>query len=91
MIRVALAVYAVMSAATFAAFAIDKRAARRGAWRISERTLHTMELLGGWPGALAARSLIRHKSVKRRYAVVLWLIVAAHVGAWCAWAALRAR
>ena len=81
-----LVLYAVMSAATFGAFWADKRRARRAARRIPERTLHTMELLGGWPGALAARRVLRHKSVKRSYSLVLWLIVALHAAAWAAWA-----
>lgn len=82
----ALLLYAVMSVVTFAAFWADKRRARRGTWRIPERTLHTMELLGGWPGALAGRRVLRHKSVKRSYSAVLWLIVALHAAGWAAWA-----
>lgn len=81
-----LILYAVMSVAAFVAFWVDKRRAGRGAWRIPERTLHTIELLGGWPGALAARRVLRHKSVKRSYAVVLWFIVALHAAGWAAWA-----
>jgi len=85
------AAYLVMSVATFAAFAFDKRAARRGRPRTPERVLHTLELLGGWPGALAAQRLLRHKSKKPAYRLVLALIIAAHILAWAllAWLLLN--
>ena len=82
---IALAVYAVMSVITFGAFALDKRAARAGRWRTPERSLHTLELLGGWPGALAAMRLIRHKNRKGSYVAVLALIIALHGTAWGLW------
>lgn len=82
---VILTLYAAMSAATFIAYGVDKRRAAGGRWRIRERTLHLMELLGGWPGALAGRAVFRHKGRKRSYRVVLALIVLAHAAAWGAW------
>jgi uncharacterized membrane protein YsdA (DUF1294 family) len=71
--------YAVMSVLTLAAYAADKSAARRGRRRVRERTLHTLELLGGWPGALVAQQLFRHKRRKWRFFLVTWLIATAHV------------
>lgn len=59
--------YAVASLATYVLYALDKRAARRGAWRTSEATLHLFELLGGWPGALAAQRSLHHKCSKASY------------------------
>ena len=56
--------YAVLSLIAFIAYAIDKSAARRGAWRIKEGTLHILGLMGGWPGALLAQQTLRHKSKK---------------------------
>ena len=44
-----LLVYLVVSLATFAAYALDKRAAEKGNWRTSESTLHLLALAGGWP------------------------------------------
>ena len=81
-----LALYAVMSALAFALYAADKRRAERGAWRISEATLHAVEMLGGWPGALLAQRIIRHKRRKPAYMLVFWAIVIVHVAAW-AWLA----
>lgn len=69
----------VMSGVTFIAYWLDKRRARKDEWRISERKLHTMELLGGWPGAIFARQWLRHKTVKASYRLMFWLIVVAHL------------
>jgi uncharacterized membrane protein YsdA (DUF1294 family) len=83
--------YAGMSLATFLAFAWDKHCARRGRRRVPERTLHGLELLGGWPGALAGQRWLRHKSEKRSYRLVLWAIVALHLAGWGAFAYLAWR
>lgn len=78
------AAYCFASLAAFILFAFDKRAAQRGRWRIPESTLHAVELLGGWPGALAAMKFLRHKSAKRMYQVITILIILLHIGAWVA-------
>ncbi|MHC5004963.1 MAG: DUF1294 domain-containing protein [Planctomycetota bacterium] len=83
--RVVLILYAVMSVATFAAYGLDKRRAARGAWRVRERTLHLLELLGGVPGAVAAQRVLRHKTRKPGFLAVTWLIAASHVAGWAAW------
>ncbi len=75
------AVYALTSVATFALYAFDKSAAIGRRRRVSERTLHLWALLGGWPGALAAQRLLRHKSSKRPFRAVFWLTVLANVAA----------
>ena len=79
---VAAAVYAVMSVVTFVAFAWDKSCAKAGRRRVPEQTLHSLELLGGWPGALAGQRWLRHKSEKLSYRIVLWAIVALHLAGW---------
>jgi uncharacterized membrane protein YsdA (DUF1294 family) len=80
-----LAWYGLMSVATFAAYRRDKRAAARRDWRVRERTLHVLELLGGWPGALAAQRLLRHKTRDLRYLAEYWGIVAIHIFVWAVW------
>ena len=84
MTRTVIGVYGLMSLITFVVYYLDKRAARLGRSRTPEATLHLLELLGGWPGALLAQRLIRHKNAKVGYQVVFWLIVAAHVVGWIA-------
>lgn len=70
-----LLVYLAASIVTFIAYAIDKSAARKGRWRTSEGTLHLLSLLGGWPGALIAQGVLRHKSRKQPFRAIFWLTV----------------
>jgi uncharacterized membrane protein YsdA (DUF1294 family)/cold shock CspA family protein len=77
---VVLAAYALLSLVAVAAYRADKSAAQRGAWRTPESTLHLIALLGGWPGALIARQLFRHKTVKQPFRTVFWLTVAVNCG-----------
>ncbi len=72
--------YVLVSIFTFLAYYIDKSSAMRTAWRVPERRLHILELLGGWPGALVAQHYYRHKTTKLSYQVSYWMIVVIHVG-----------
>jgi uncharacterized membrane protein YsdA (DUF1294 family) len=95
LVLIAGACIGLMSLVTFLAFAWDKRRAIRfgggdearargragtgGRDRVPERTLHILELLGGWPGAIAAMAILRHKNRKGRYWLVTALIAAVHI------------
>lgn len=76
--------YVVASITAFLAYAIDKSAATSGAWRISENTLLLLGLAGGWPGAIVAQRLLRHKSVKQPFRTVFWSTVVMNVFAFLA-------
>lgn len=76
-----LALYLGASVVAFLAYAFDKSAAQNGQWRTQESTLHLFALLGGWPGALAAQRLLRHKSAKTSFQVVFWITVGLNCGA----------
>ena len=80
---------AVASAATLLAFARDKAAAAAGGRRTPERTLHLLELLGGWPGALLAMALLRHKNRKASFVAVTVAVAALHAAGWAAALGLR--
>ena len=47
---------------TFTVYGVDKAKARRGAWRVSEKTLFLLPLLGGSVGALLGMLVFRHKT-----------------------------
>lgn len=76
----AAAVLAAINGVALAAMVWDKQQAIRGASRIPESTLHTLCVLGG-PGALLARTLVRHKTRKTSFqlscfagALVPWVL-----------------
>ena len=70
-----LGLYAAASVVAFLAYGHDKSAAVRDVWRVKENTLHLFSLLGGWPGALAAQRLFRHKSSKASFQTTYWITV----------------
>jgi len=72
-------VYLAASAICFVVYAADKSAARAGRWRVSERALLGLGLIGGWPGALVAQQVVRHKSRKSSFQIAFWLTVLANV------------
>ena len=64
------------SLVTFTAFGLDKRAAIKQRRRTPESRLHLLELMGGWPGAVLAALVFRHKIRKPGYLFVLILVIA---------------
>ena len=52
----------VLSAVDFCLMAVDKRRARRDAWRIPEKTLFLSALLGGSVGAILGMRAFHHKT-----------------------------
>ncbi|OED54801.1 hypothetical protein BEI46_14500 [Aliivibrio fischeri] len=79
-----LVLYLGMSLLTYAMYAVDKNAAKKGNWRTPENTLHVLSLLGGWPGALFAQNQFRHKSKKQPFKTILWITIFVNIGAF-AW------
>lgn len=77
-----LAASVVASLLALMLYASDKKKAREGEWRVSERRLQFIALLGGWPGALVAQQLFRHKNKKASFQVVFWFIVLCHQLGW---------
>ncbi|QDC44116.1 DUF1294 domain-containing protein [Methylophilus medardicus] len=73
--------YLLLNLITIIVYYLDKRAARQKERRVSETTLHLLALLGGWPGAIVAQQLFRHKTQKRVFKVVFWLTVLLHCAA----------
>lgn len=78
------AVYVVASLVCLAAYASDKSAAVSGHWRTAERTLLLLGLAGGWPGALIAQQVLRHKSNKASFRSAFWSTVVLNVAGFVA-------
>lgn len=73
--------YLGMSVITVMVYGKDKRAAKKEAQRTPESTLHMLSLLGGWPGALFAQQLFRHKTSKRSFRIEFWFTLALNIAA----------
>ncbi|QBD75388.1 DUF1294 domain-containing protein [Ktedonosporobacter rubrisoli] len=65
----------LLNVLTFAVYGRDKHAAKKGTWRISERTLLLLALLGGSPAAWLARHYFHHKTSKRSFVIRFWFVV----------------
>ena len=76
-----LALYSIASLIAFLAYARDKAAAQQHRRRTPESTLHLLALCGGWPGALIAQHVFRHKTRKRSFILSFWGTVAINCGA----------
>lgn len=74
-----LGVYLVTSIVSFIFYAVDKSRAQSGGWRVSENTLLLTGLLGGWPGAIVAQQVLRHKTQKASFRSVFWASVVANL------------
>ena len=70
-----LIIYLFLSLITILLYFLDKRAAKKGAWRIKESNLQLLAALGGWPGAIIARHWFHHKTRKLSFRLVLWMAV----------------
>ena len=58
---------AVLSLITFILYGVDKAKAKRGSWRVSEKTLLAFSLLGGAFGGILGMKKFRHKTKKEHW------------------------
>ncbi|MCM5678088.1 DUF1294 domain-containing protein [Schlegelella sp. S2-27] len=72
-------IYIVASATALWLYAADKHAAMRGRWRVPEATLLWVGLACGWPGAIMAQRLLRHKTRKTSFQAAFAATVALNV------------
>ena len=80
MIWLILIYTAVMSLIAFAAFGLDKYKAKTNRWRISEKTLFLLALLGGGVGAYLGMKVFHHKTRHKQFAIGLPLIMIVQLG-----------
>lgn len=66
---------------TFYVYGIDKQKARRNKWRISEKALLGLAVIGGFVGAFAGMQVFRHKTKHMKFTIgvptiaILWIII----------------
>lgn len=71
----------IINAAGFLLMHVDKQRAIRGAWRIPEKTLMTVAVIGGSLGCLAGMYTFRHKTKHKKFTVGIPAILALQIAA----------
>ena len=79
-IWIAAAVLAVLNLISFCLMAIDKRRARAGRWRISEKTLFLSTACFGGLGGVLGMAVCRHKTKHWYFRVFFPLMLAVQIG-----------
>ena len=70
---------ALMSLVLFGLMGVDKRRARKGRWRVRERTLFLLALLGGACGGTLGMFLFHHKTRHWTFRLIFPLLAAAQL------------
>lgn len=68
----------VINFTTWAAYGLDKGRAKSGKWRIPERTLLLLALIGGSLGALGGMIMFRHKTRKPKFFISVPVMFVVH-------------
>lgn len=71
----------IVSLIGFVSMGLDKRKARRQQWRIPEKTLWLMSIIGGAPGMWLGMNVFRHKTQHATFKYGLPIISVLVVGA----------
>ena len=80
-LRLVCAYLALLSAALFFVMGADKRRARLGRFRVSEKTLFLLAIFGGACGGWLGMRLFRHKTRHRAFALGFPLLSLVQLGA----------
>lgn len=65
----------IMNLFTFLIMGIDKKKAKKGSWRVPEKTLFTLVILGGGIGGIVGMYVFRHKTQKMKFIIGFPLII----------------
>ena len=76
--RILIWYLAAINFITWVVYGADKIKAKSGKWRIPERTLLLLALIGGSLGALAGMILFRHKTRKPKFFVSVPVMFVVH-------------
>ena len=60
---------------SFLFYGYDKLIAGTSRLRVPEAMLHTLAIMGGSPAGLLAQKAFKHKTIKRSFQTLYWLIV----------------
>ncbi len=74
-VRLLLLYLALINLVAFALMGADKQKARRGKWRIPERTLFLAAILGGSVGSILGMAAFRHKTRHLKFTIGMPLVL----------------
>lgn len=63
----------------FALMGIDKRRAKKNLWRIPEKTLFLVAIVGGSIGSLCGMEYFRHKTKHKKFKIGMPFILGIHI------------
>lgn len=72
--------FLIINVLSFAFFGLDKMLAQGKSWRIPEKTLWFLAVIGGSVGALIGMNFFKHKTRKISFQFILALIILLQVG-----------
>ncbi len=78
--------FVIINIVGFLAMFIDKQKAKKGEWRIPEKTLFIITLLGGGIGTFTGMYLFRHKTKKLKFTIGFPVIIITEVALIIYWA-----
>ena len=82
----AILIYIIsINSITFFTFGYDKWLSVQNKWRIPERNLFIIVLLGGTIGALGAMNLFSHKTKKTSFILIVYAILIVQLGLLYVW------
>lgn len=71
--------FIVMNVITFFVYGLDKYYAKTNKFRISEKILYTLSVMGGCIGAILGMKIFRHKTKKIRFKILNFIMLVI----WC--------
>lgn len=77
--NVLIGYFLLVNLVAFGTMWLDKRKAKKGKWRIPERTLFIQAAIGGSMGALAGMYVFRHKTKHRKFVIGMPVILICHI------------
>lgn len=72
--------FIVINIITFVIYGIDKYKAKRHKWRVSEKLLIGLAVIGGFAGAIAGMQIFKHKTKHMKFVIglpvitVFWIV-----------------
>lgn len=70
-LKLLIGIMILINLVTFVVYFIDKRRSIKHQWRIKESTLILLSFAGGFVGALLAMGILRHKTLHKKFLILI--------------------